>query len=50
MREKYGDDFYLKPRSRKHRYIMVVGSRPFRKAALNSLRYSIQEYPKGETK
>ena len=50
MRAKYGDDFYLKPRSRKHRYVLIVGSRKFKKAALSSLRYKIQEYPKqGET-
>lgn len=27
MREKYGDDFYLKERSRKHRYIYITGSK-----------------------
>jgi hypothetical protein len=27
MREKYGDDFYLEPRSRKHRYLYFIGSR-----------------------
>lgn len=27
MREKYGEDFYLKPRPRKHRYIFVTGSK-----------------------
>ncbi len=27
MREKYGDDFYLEPRPRKHRYIYVTGTR-----------------------
>ncbi len=46
MRAKYGDDFYLKPRSRKHRYVLIVGSRKFRKEAIISLRYKIQEYPK----
>tara|TARA_R110002153_G_scaffold89831_2_gene219712 strand:+ start:381 stop:1025 length:645 start_codon:yes stop_codon:yes gene_type:complete len=46
MRAKYGDDFYLKPRSRKHRYVMIIGSKKFKKEALNSLRYKIQDYPK----
>lgn len=45
MREKYGDDFYLKPRSRKHRYVYITGTRKFRKLAINSLRYKIEEYP-----
>ena len=26
MREKYGSDFYLEPRSRKHRYVYFIGS------------------------
>lgn len=46
MREKYGDDFYLSPRSRKHRYVMIVGSRKFKKQARASLRYPIETYPK----
>lgn len=48
MRAKYGDDFYLHPRSRKHRYVMITGSKKFKKMALSSLRYKIQEYPKRE--
>jgi hypothetical protein len=47
MREKYGDDFYLKPRSRKHRYIYFVGGKAFKKNALQSLKYQIEQYPKG---
>lgn len=27
IREKYGDNFYLKERSRKHRYIKIIGSK-----------------------
>jgi hypothetical protein len=46
MRGKYGDDFYLHPRSRKHRYVLIIGSRKFKKLALTSLRYKIQDYPK----
>ena len=48
MREKYGDDFYLQPRSRKHRYIKITGSRKFKRCALSSLKYKEREYPKGE--
>lgn len=50
MREKYGDDFYLYPRTRKHRYVRIIGTRGFRANALRSLRYSIEAYPKLQTK
>ena len=46
MRDKYGDDFYLAPRSRKHRYLYVLGSKRFRRAVMENLRYSIEAYPK----
>lgn len=46
MRDKYGDDFYLKPRSRKHRYIYIVGSRKYKRDALGSIKYQIKKYPK----
>lgn len=49
MREKYGDDFYLAPRPRKHRYIIIVGTKRFRKDVLASLRYPIKPYPKKES-
>ena len=45
MREKYGDDFYLAPRPRKHRYIRVVGGRKFRKAATKAIRYKLDIPP-----
>lgn len=31
MRDKYGDDFYLKDRPRKHRYIYILGPKAFKK-------------------
>lgn len=46
MREKYGDDFYLKPRPRKHRYITTTGSRSFKRRVMSALRYAVEEYPK----
>lgn len=49
MREKYGDAFYLSPRSRKHRYLYLIGSKAFKRNLMKSLRYEIQEYPKGNT-
>jgi len=46
MRDKYGSDFYLSPRSRKHRYVTFIGSRNFKRNAMKSLRYRIEPYPK----
>ena len=50
MREKYGDDFYLQDRPRKHRYIYACGSKAQRKQILDALRYKVESYPKGESK
>lgn len=47
MREKFGNDFYLEDRARKHRYIFVTGKN---KALKQSIRYSQEPYPKGESK
>ena len=41
MREKYGDDFYLAPRPRKHRFIYVVGSKRFKKLAYSKIKYEV---------
>lgn len=46
MREKYGDDFYLAPRPRKHRYICFLGSKAEKRDLLAALRYDIEDYPK----
>lgn len=46
MRAKYGDDFYLKPRPRKHRYVFIVGSKKERKDLRKMLSYKEQPYPK----
>lgn len=46
MRDKYGDDFYLSLRPRKHRYIYVVGSRSFKRSAIASIKYKQEDYPK----
>lgn len=46
MREKYGDAFYLEPRPRKHRYVIFVGDKNFKKAAKAALRYAVQPFPK----
>ncbi len=44
MRDKYGDDFYLKPRPRKHRYIIVIGSKSYKKTI--KIKYKEEVYPK----
>lgn len=46
MREKYGADFYLQARSRKHRYIRVIGSKGFRVKASRAILYPQEPYPK----
>lgn len=46
MREKFGDDFYLEDRARKHRYIYITGKN---KNLKNEIRYAQEPYPKGQT-
>lgn len=46
MRDKYGSDFYLEPRPRKHRYIFITGSKSYKKQVKKNLRYKIENYPK----
>jgi len=48
MRDTYGDDFYLKPRPRKHRYIYVTGKQKHRSKLYKKIKYKQEEYPKGE--
>ena len=49
MRERFGDDFYLEDRPRKHRYIFFHGSKTYKKAARKALLYKVMPYPKGRT-
>jgi len=44
MREKYGEDFYLEPRPRKHRYIYIHGQKYWRRSVIESLRYRPTEW------
>jgi hypothetical protein len=46
MRQKYGEDFYLQERSRKHRYVYACGTKKQRAAMINALRYPLEPYPK----
>ena len=50
MREKYGDDFYLEDRPRKHRYVFPCGNAKQREQIRAALRYAVEQYPKGESK
>lgn len=38
------------PRSRKHRYIMILASKRLKKRLINLLGYNIEPYPKGDNK
>jgi len=48
MRAKYGSDFYLEDRSRKHRYFYFIGNKKQKAEMLKLLPYSIESYPKGD--
>ena len=50
MREKYGDDFYLEDRARKHRYVFFCGNKTQVKQMKSDLMYDQQPYPKGDSK
>lgn len=50
LRAKFGDDFYIEERSRKHRYIFFCGNKYQKRQMLNDLKYKIEPYPKGQTK
>jgi hypothetical protein len=49
MRQKYGDDFYLEERSRKHRYVFAVGTKKHRATIISCLKYPQETYPKGNS-
>lgn len=46
IRAEHGDNFYLKDRPRKHRYIYFTGSKTQRKVFKKALRYKQGAYPK----
>lgn len=46
MRNLYGDNFYLKDRPRKHRYVYVVGNKYQKKELTGLLNYASEPYPK----
>ena len=50
IQQKYGDRFYHVERQRKHRYIIFTGTKKQKKFLKKKLNYSIEPYPKGESK
>ena len=46
IREKYGDDFTLLDRPRKHRYVYFNCNKWRKKELLKLLRYEVKPYPK----
>ena len=50
IKEKYGTDFYYTERSRKHRYIYFQADKKQKKELIKLLKYSIEPYPKGNSK
>lgn len=48
IKEVYGDKFYYRDRSQKHRYVFLVGNKTQKKAMLKSLKYKPMQYPKEE--
>ena len=49
LKEKYGDRFYYRDRSQKHRYVFLIGNKSERKVLKKALRYPVLPYPKEET-
>lgn len=46
IKEMFGDDFYYRERSRKHRYIIFLGSKTDKKSMMRDLKYKVLPYPK----
>ena len=48
LRKKYGDNFYIAPRPRKHKYVFFNARKKRRRELIKMLRYAIHPYPKKE--
>lgn len=46
LKEMYGDRFYYRDRSQKHRYIFFVGNKNQKKEMTKALKYQVFSYPK----
>jgi len=50
LRDKFGDDLYMRERPRKHRYFYFVADKRDKKRMIQLMPYEVQPYPKGENK
>tara|TARA_X000001382_G_C3111343_1_gene160016 strand:+ start:52 stop:756 length:705 start_codon:yes stop_codon:yes gene_type:complete len=50
LKEKYGDDFYMEDRPRKHRYFYLLGDKKTVRLMKERLAYPVEPYPKGNNK
>jgi hypothetical protein len=50
LKKKYGDSFYQRERSRKHRYVYFCGNKRQKIEMFKALKYKVEPYPKGDTK
>ena len=50
MRERFGDDFSLEQRPRKHRYVYFAGDKTQKKQMMAALLYPVEPYPKGKSR
>ena len=48
LKQKFGDDLYMKERPRKHRYFYFIGSKTQVKTMKSKLPYKQEPYPKGD--
>jgi len=48
-RESFGDKIRAVPRTRKHRYIQLIGNRKEKRAMREALLYQVVPYPKGDS-
>jgi len=50
LKDKFGDNLYMKERPRKHRYFYFIGDKRDKKKMNKELPYQIEKYPKGVNK
>ena len=50
LKELHGDDLYIKQRSKKHRYVFLVGNKTQKKELRKALNYKVFPYPKEAVK
>ena len=48
LRDKFGENYYLRERPRKHRYFYFIGTKNDKKNMLKMMPYKTEPYPKGQ--